>query len=124
MRVTKAQIVNGLADYILEEIIPAMGEDPAMKILFSVAVHAFKANGALLDKYLSMDIIRTLIDDDGSGTYDIQPLADWLRTSIEECGPLPFTVPPVPLVSPREISLRLGPSDIAAILRHIKAAGE
>ena len=122
MRVTRNQIVNGLVAYIQQEIMPKMDDDRALKILFSVAVNAIKANDKLIDKYLSNDIARALIDDDGSGNYDVERLMDWIRTSVEEYGAFPVIVPPIPLVSPREITLRLGPSDIAAIQRRIEGA--
>jgi len=124
MRVTRNQIVNGLVAYIQQEIMPKMDDDRALKILFSVAVNAIKANDKLIDKYLSNDIVRALIDDDGSGNYDIERLMDWIRTSVEEYGAFPVIVPPIPLVSPREITLRLGPSDIIAIQRQIENAAE
>ena len=123
MRVTRNQIVNGLVAYIQQEIMPKMDDDRALKILFSVAVNAIKANDKLIDKYLKNDIVRALIDDDGIGNYDIERLMDWIRTSVEEYGAFPVIVPPIPLVSPREITLRLGPSDIVAIQRHIETAG-
>lgn len=124
MRVTRNQIVNGLVAYIQQEIMPKMDDDRALKILFSVAVNAIKANDKLIDKYLSNDIVKALIDDDGSGNYDIERLMDWIRTSVEEYGAFPVIVPPIPLVSPREITLRLGPSDIIAIQRQIENAAE
>ena len=124
MRVTKNQIVNGLVAYIQQEIMPKMDDDRALKILFSIGVNAVKANDKLIDKYLSNDIVRALIDDDGSGNYDIERLMDWIRTSVEEYGAFPVIVPPIPLVSPREITLKLGPSDIVAIQRQIESAGE
>ena len=124
MKVTRNQIVNGLVSYIQQEIMPKMDDDRALKILFSVAVNAIKANDKLIDKYLSNDIVRALIDDDGSGNYDIERLMDWIRTSVEEYGAFPVIVPPIPLVSPREITLRLGPSDIIAIQRQIENAAE
>lgn len=124
MRVTRAQIVNGLTKYIQQEIMPKMEDDRALKILFSVGVNAIKANDALIDKWLSNDIIRALIDDDRSGSYDVERLMDWIRASVEEYGSFPVTVPPIPLISPREITLRLGPSDIIAIQRQIETAGE
>ena len=124
MRVTRNQIVNGLVAYIQQEIMPKMDDDRALKILFSVAVNAIKANDKLIDKYLSNDIVRALIDDDGSGNYDVERLMDWIRTSVEEYGSFPVIVPPIPLVSPREITLRLGPSDIIAIQRQIENAAE
>jgi len=124
MRVTRNQIVNGLVAYIQQEIMPKMDDDRALKILFSVAVNAIKANDKLIDKYLSNDIVKTLIDDDGSGNYDVERLMDWIRTSVEEYGAFPVIVPPIPLVSPREITLRLGPSDIITIQRQIENAAE
>lgn len=124
MRVTRPQIINGLTGYIQQEILPKMEDDRALKILFSVAVNAIKANDKLIDKYMSNDIVKALIDDDGSGNYDIERLMDWIRTSIEEYGAFPVIVPPIPLVSPREITLRLGPSDIIAIQRQIENAAE
>ena len=124
MRVTRPQIINGLTGYIQQEILPKMDDDRALKILFSVAVNAIKANDKLIDKYLSNDIVRALIDDDGSGNYDVERLMDWIRTSVEEYGAFPVIVPPIPLVSPREITLRLGQSDILAIQRQIENAAE
>ena len=124
MRVTRPQIINGLTGYIQQEILPKMEDDRALKILFSVAVNAIKANDKLIDKYLSNDIVKALIDDDGSGNYNIERLMDWIRTSVEEYGAFPVIVPPIPLVSPKEITLRLGPSDIIAIQRQIENAAE
>lgn len=124
MRVTKAQIVNGISAYIREEVLPKMEDDRALKILFSVAVNAIKANDKLIDRWIENDIVKALIDDDGSGRYDIDRLMSWIRASVEEYGAFPVIVPPIPMISPREITLRLGPSDIIAIQRQIETAGE
>ena len=86
-------------------------------------MNAIKANDKLIDKYLSNDIVKALIDDDGSGNYDVERLMDWIRTSVEEYGAFPVSVPPIPLISPREITIKLTPSDIVAIQRHIENAG-
>ena len=124
MRVNRNQIINGIVSYIQQEIMPKMDDDRALKILFSVTVNAVKANDKLIDKWLSNDILRALIDDDGSGSYDIERLMDWIRMSVEEYGAFPVSVPPIPLISPREITLKLSASDIAAIQRQIETAGE
>lgn len=124
MRVTKNQIVNGITAFIQREIIPKMENDQALKILLSVAVNAIKANDKLIDKYLGNDLIRALIDDDGSGNYDIERLMDWIRMSVEEYGSFPVSIPPIPLISPREITLKLSAPDIVAIKRQIETAGE
>ena len=124
MRVTRNQIVNGITAYVQQEVLPKMEGDRALMILASVAINAIKANGALIDKYLKNDIVRALIDDDGSGNYDVERLMEWIRMSVEEYGAFPVTVPPIPLISPREITIRLSASDIAAIQRQIEDADE
>ena len=124
MKVTRAQIVNGITTYIREEILPHMDEDRALKILFTVAVNAIKANDKLIDKWLGNDVVKMLIDDDGSGHYDIERLVSWLKAGVEEYGAFPVTVPPIPLISPREITLRLSAPDIASIQMHIETSGE
>ena len=124
MKVTKTQIINGLTTYIREEVLPHMEGDKALKILFSVAANAVKANDQLIDRWLSNDIVRALIADDGAGHYDIERLVMWLKSGVEEYGAFPIAVPPIPLISPREITLKLSPSDIAAIQMHIETAGE
>ena len=124
MRVTRPQIINGLTGYIQQEIMPKMDDDRALKILFSVGVNAIKANDKLIDKYLNNDIIRALIDDDGSGNYDVERLMAWIKASVEQYGSIPIAIPPIPLISPREITLRLSAPDIIAIQRHIENAAE
>ena len=122
MRVTRTQIVNGLTAYIQQEIMPRMEDDRGLKILLAVAVNAIKANGQLIDKWLGGDIARALIDDDGAGHYDIDRLADWLQASVEEYGAFPVAVPAIPFVSPREITIKLGPADVQAIRQKINTA--
>ena len=98
MRVSRNQIINGITAYIREEILPKMEDDRALKILFSVAVNAIKANDKLVDKWLGNDIVRALIDDDGSGHYDIERLMAWIKAGVEEYGAFPIAVPPIPLI--------------------------
>ena len=121
MRVSKNQIVNGVTSYIKDEVLPKMGDDKAMQIVFSVAVNAVKANDKLIDAFFKNEIIKALLEDDGSGKYEIGNLMEWLRNSVEEYGGFPIAVPPIPLISPREIMIKLDPSDISAIRRKIEA---
>ena len=124
MSVTKTQIVNGLVDYIQQEILPKMDDDRALKIMLSVGINAIKANDKLVDKWLCNDIVKALVSADGCGRYDIDSLMDWLRMSVEEYGAFPVTIPPIPLISPREITLKLSTSDVSTVQRLIESAGE
>lgn len=122
MRVTKSQIVRGVSDYIRDEIIPKMNENKALQIIAAVAVGAAAGNEKTLDALFRNDMIRAMLDEDNSGTYDVGSLADQLRESIGQYGTLPIQIPPVPFLSPREITLRLDANDIDAMRRKIESS--
>ena len=120
MRVTKSQIVRGVTDYIRDEILPKMEGSKALQIFGSVAVGAAAASGKTADALFKNEMVLSLLDDDGSGTYDISGLANAMRKAIETYGALPVQIPPIPLIAPREITLRLDASDVDAMRRMIE----
>ena len=122
MRVSKSQIVHGIADYIQGEILPKMADEKAVQIILSIAANAAMSNGKLVDSVLGNEIVRTLLEDDGTGTYDVGGIADAMRTAIEQYGSFPVRVPAIPLLSPHEITLRLSAEDIDAMRRRIENA--
>lgn len=122
MRVSRTQIVNGISDYIQSDIMPKMAEDRAVQIILSIAVNAVAANNKLVDSIFANDIVKTMLDDDGGGTYDIAGVADAMQTAIDQYGNFPVTIPAIPLVSPHEITLRLNADDIDAMKRSIESA--
>ena len=122
MRVSRTQIVKGISDYIQSDIMPKMAEDRAVQIILSIAVNAVAANNKLVDSIFANDIVKTMLDDDGGGTYDIAGVADAMQTAIDQYGNFPVTIPAIPLVSPHEITLRLNADDIDAMKRSIESA--
>ena len=119
MKATKQQIVNGAAEYIRDAIIPHMGGDRAMQIMASVALNAVKANDKLADKVFEHELIKTLLEDDGSGRYEIGKLLDQLKASIEQYGALPIEIPKIPLISKDGSTITLNAADIDAIRQKI-----
>ena len=120
MRVTKSQIVHGLTDYIMSDILPKMGNGRAMQIVVSVGVNAIAANPKLADAVLGNQCVRAVLDDDGSGTYDLGGLVDAMTKSIQQFGSFPVQVPAIPLISPTEFTLNLGADDVAAMRSRIE----
>ena len=119
MRVTRSQIVHGVADYIKDEILPKMDEGKAMQIIVSIGVNSVMANDKLIDSVFENDMVKALLDDDGSGSYEIDGLADAVHKAIDQYGAFPIKVPPVPLLSPREITLMIDENDVDAMRRKI-----
>ena len=120
MRVSKSQIVHGVTGYIQDEILPKMGDDRAVQIIISIAVNAATANQRAVDMVMDNEIVKALLEDDGTGTYEIGGIADAMRTAIEQYGSFPVTFPAIPLISPHEITLRLGAGDVEAMRRRIE----
>ena len=122
MRVTKNQIVKGVTDYVQNEILPKMENDRAVQIILSIAANAALANGKMVDTVFSNDIVRSMLDDDGSGTYEINGIADAMIAAVQKYGSFPVKIPAIPLVSPREITLSLNANDVDAMRLRIENA--
>lgn len=122
MRVSKIQIVHGVTSFIQEEILPKMGDDRAVQIILSIAAHAAIANNRLVDTVLGNEIIKALLEDDGSGTYEVGGIADAMRAAVSQYGSFPVTIPAIPLISPHEMTLNLNADDVDALRRRIENA--
>ena len=122
MRVSRDQIIRGVGDYIENDIMPTLGNDKAVQIIATIAVNAAMANDKTIDAIFSNEIIRAMLDDDGTGTYDITVVTDSMRDAISKYGSFPVHVPAIPLVSPREITVKLTAEDVDAMRRRIENA--
>ena len=122
MRVTKSQIVQGVSDYVRSEILPKMSGNKAMQIILSIGVNAALANGKTVSAILDNSVVKALLEDDGSDTYEIGSVVEAMHTAIEQYGSFPVRIPPIPLVSPNEMTLNLDAADIDAIRRRIENA--
>ena len=122
MRVSKSQIVHGVTGYIQDEILPKMGDEKAIQIIASIAVNAALTNEKAVDAVMENSMIRALLEEDGSRTYELSGIADAMRAAIEQYGSFPVRVPAIPLISPHEIVLRLGAGDVDAMRRRIETS--
>jgi len=122
MRVTKSQIVHGIADYITSDILPKMGNGRAMQILVSVGANAVAANNKLVDAVFDNQMVKAILDDDGSGTYELDSLADAMIRAIRQYGSFPVQIPSIPIISPSEMTLSLNADDVEAMRGRIESA--
>ena len=120
MRVTKEQIVNGIASYVKSDVIPQIGDDRSTKIILSTAVYYVQANTKLVDSIFQSQFIKMLLDEDGSGTYEIDGLFESISKSIKEHGSFPVEIPPIPFVSPSEKLFSFSEADVSEIKRRIE----
>lgn len=122
MRVTRSQIVHGIIDYAQTDIIPKMGNGRALQILVSVGANTVAANNKLVDAIFENQMVRAILDDDGSGTYEIGGLVDAMSKAIQQFGNFPVQVPSIPLISPAGMTLHLSADDVAAMRSRIEIA--
>lgn len=119
MRVTRSQIIHGVTEYIQNDILPKMGNGRAMQIIISVGANAVAANNKLADAIFEHQMLRAVLDDDGSGTYEIDGLMDAMSKSIKQYGNFPVQIPAIPLLSPDGLTLHLSADDIAEMRARI-----
>lgn len=92
-----------------------------MQIIVSIGANAIAANHKLVDAVFDNQIVRALLDDDGSGTYDLDGLADAMTKSIQQYGSFPVQVPAIPLISPEGFTLSLSVDDVTAMRESIES---
>ncbi len=119
MRVTKQQIVNGIAYYIENNVIPQV-DDKSTKILASIAIKSIQANEKLLDTVFANPVVKALLVEDESGTYEIDGLFRVVSESIGQYGSFPVEIPPIPLISPSVKTLSFDEKDISEMKRIIE----
>ena len=117
MRVSRNQIVDGVVDYIQSDVLPKMDNDKAVQIVLAIVLNSVTGNSKLVDGIFKNEIIRTMLGDDGTGTYDITTLFNSMQEAVDMYGSFPVSIPAIPLVSPREITLKLNADDIE-MMRH------
>lgn len=117
MRVSRNQIVEGVIDYIQSDVLPKMDNDKAVQIVLAIVLNSVTGNSKLVDGIFKNEIIRTMLGDDGTGTYDITTLFNSMQEAVDMYGSFPVSIPAIPLVSPREITLKLNADDIE-MMRH------
>ena len=122
MRVTKSQIVHGVTDYIQSNILPQLGNGRGMQIIVSIGANAIAANNKIVDALFDNQIVRAMLDDDGSETYDLAVLVDAMTKSIQQFGSFPVQVPAIPIISPAEFTLSFNADDVAAMRSRIESA--
>lgn len=122
MRVTRSQIIHGIVDYAQSDIIPKMGNGRALQILASVGANTVAANNKLVDAIFENQMVRAILDDDGSGTYEISGLVDAMSKAIQQFGNFPVQVPAIPLIAPAGMTLTLSADDVAAMRSRIETA--
>lgn len=119
MRVTKDQIINGIVSYAENEVIPQVG-DKATQIIAAIAVKSIKANTKLIDSLFENPMLKTLLEEDADGTYELDIVFGNVAESIRQYGPFPIEIPPIPFVSNSEKLLTFTDSDVNEIKRRIE----
>ena len=111
-----------MTDYIQSNILPQLGNGRGMQIIVSIGANAIAANHKMVDAVFDNQIVRAMLDDDGSGTYDLAGLVDAMTKSIQQFGSFPIQVPAIPLISPVEFTLSLSADDVDAMRSRIEGA--
>lgn len=119
MRVDKTKIINGLASYVENEVIPKISNDKAMQIILSVSVNAIKGNTALTDKIFDNDIVK-IVGKFNNETYDLDSLFAITCESISKYGYFPIKIPAISFISPTEKDLRFSSEDVELLKTYIE----
>ena len=124
MRVTKEQLVKGIAQYVENDVIPKMSDDKAMQILLDFLVNTVKANQKLTDMIFENNTVKMFCKCNEDGTYEVEEVFSRFSDSVKKYGYFPIVIPPIRFVSFSEKTLSFTESDIAELKKRIERSIE
>lgn len=111
--VTREQILNGIEQFAVNDVISKV-QDKALCIILDTALGLLKRRPELLDKYINTPLFKT---DKG---YDVDTMAEVVKSSLNKLGAFPVVFPAIPLISPTEKILSFSADDIDTLVNYIK----
>lgn len=118
MQVTKKHIIDGVARFINDTLIPET-YDGQLRFVLSMMKDTIKKKPETVDAFLENPVISSSITED-DGMYEIGHFVDTMRSILEECECYPITVPEVPLFSPQRKVMKITASDFETLVNDIK----
>lgn len=113
MEVSKAQIINGVVNYMKAEVISKI-PDKGFRMTLSAMVNLAEARPEVCDVIFNHPLLHS-----ESGVYDIDLLDQVLIKTIEEYGDFPITIPAIKFISPTEKEMRFTADDVRKLKNYI-----
>ena len=114
---SKKQIVNSIAKFIINDLIPDI-DDKQLKFLLCIARKSMKENPNMLDSFLHNSMISSAIVE-SDGDYDIETFASTLKEVLGDSY-YPLIIPKVPLLSANDKILRITAEDVDKIIMYLQ----
>lgn len=117
MEVTRAQVANGVAKFIKNEMIPNVDEN-IMRVILGIAAGVVETNVEFVDKLLDGTMLSALIKTENG--YNMELLKRHAIPAIEQYGAITITVPPIKFISPTEKIMQFNGEDVKKIVDYIE----
>ena len=120
--VSKHNIINGIVKFIENDMSKVSGA-MSSKIIVLFIKNIIKKNENILDAFFDSQFSKFLIIEK-DGKYDISPLIDTVKETINEVGSVSINIPKIPLILPNGDELKFRIDDINNIYNYILSDSE
>lgn len=118
MSVAKAQIHDGIVEFLKREVVSQI-TDRSFKSILNIITKVLETKPELLDQFLDNNMVATVLDKDENGNYDIDTMIDIIEDSIVDNGPFVITIPGIKFISPDEKTLTFNADDFEKLKNYI-----
>lgn len=116
MKVTKKQIIDGVAMFIENCLIPSVSDGQIILVLCMVKAN-LKKNSILVDSFLDNTMVSSVITE-SEGMYDISTFVKVMKDILED-NDFPIIIPSVPLISPQKSVMHLTEAQFDKLVSYI-----
>ena len=117
MKVSKEQLINGVAKYARNEMLPKI-PDKSFRMILDIGVSAMEINPKIADSVLENPLIKTMMVDQ-DGMYDIDMFDKVMGKTIQEYKQIDLSIPGIKFLSPETKMLHFDASDVEKIKRYV-----
>lgn len=101
--VTKEQLTNAIADFILEDIANDI-RDASVKAMAIALAKMLKKNPNIIDKVMDNNFVSAMISKNGD-EYDLSTIIEVISETVQEQGKICLSIPSIPIIHPTETVL-------------------
>ena len=113
---TKQQLINGITEFINEDMIPNIQDKP-----LKMALYAILQFPGMIDQIIEKSTVKIFLEEN-EGNFSLDHAISAIGNTMDKFGSFPISIKAIPFILPSDVQISLNRSDLDSLVRHIERA--
>lgn len=114
MQCSKTQLIQGIREFIGDDIIPGIQDKPIKMALYAAS------QLPIVDALVEKPMAKVFLQESDDGSFNLDAAQNAIISTVDKFGSFPITIQPIPFISPGTIQISLTRADVDSLFRHIE----